>query len=84
MLDDIKMTLWTTADKPRANTDAAEYKQLMPGLIFLKYISNTFSARRAELTRRFADKADSYCLADAGAEAPRVATGLPDIDIRYS
>jgi len=52
MLDDIKKTLWATADKLRANMDAAEYKHLVLGLIFLKYISDTFAARRAELTTR--------------------------------
>jgi hypothetical protein len=52
MLDDIKKTLWATADKLRANMDAAEYKHLVLGLIFLKYISDTFAARRAELAAR--------------------------------
>jgi type I restriction enzyme M protein len=41
MLDDIKKTLWATADKLRANMDAAEYKHLVLGLIFVKYISDT-------------------------------------------
>lgn len=50
MLDDIKRTLWATADKLRANMDAAEYKHLVLGLIFVKYISDTFAARRVELT----------------------------------
>jgi type I restriction enzyme M protein len=63
-LDDIKKTLWATADKLRANMDAAEYKHLVLGLIFVKYISDTFAARRAELTRRFADEADDYFLHD--------------------
>lgn len=48
MLDDIKKTLWATADKLRANMDAAEYKHLVLGLIFVKYISDTFAARRAD------------------------------------
>ena len=65
MLDDIKKTLWATADKLRANMDAAEYKHLVLGLIFLKYVSDTFAARRTELTRRFADPADEYFLDDA-------------------
>ena len=34
MLDDIQKTLWATADKLRANMDAAEYKHLVLGLIF--------------------------------------------------
>ena len=64
MLDDIKKTLWATADKLRANMDAAEYKHLVLGLIFVKYISDTFHSKRAELTRRFAAPADDYFLAD--------------------
>ena len=64
MLEDIKKTLWATADKLRANMDAAEYKHLVLGLIFVKYISDTFSAKRAELTVRFADPTDDYYLAD--------------------
>lgn len=65
MLDDIKKTLWAAADKLRANMDAAEYKHLVLGLIFLKYVSDTFAARRAELERRFADEADDYFLPDS-------------------
>ncbi|WP_374327239.1 type I restriction-modification system subunit M [Azonexus sp.] len=68
MLDDIKKTLWATADKLRANMDAAEYKHLVLGLIFLKYVSDTFAARRAELSRRFADEADEYFLHDCDDE----------------
>lgn len=78
MLDDIKKTLWATADKLRANMDAAEYKHLVLGLIFVKYVSDTFAARRAELTRRFADAADDYFLPDATAEL--LAAELEDRD----
>ena len=62
MLDDIKKALWATADKLRANMDAAEYKHLVLGLIFVKYISDTFAARRSELERRFNDPSDEYYL----------------------
>lgn len=68
MLDDIKKTLWAAADKLRANVDAAEYKHLVLGLIFLKFVSDTFQARRDELTRRFADENDDYFLHDCDAE----------------
>ena len=78
MLDDIKKTLWATADKLRTNMDAAEYKHLVLGLIFLKYISDTFDARRTELTRRFADESDEYFLHDSDAEL--VAEELEDRD----
>lgn len=68
MLDDIKKPLWAAADKLRANMDAAEYKHLVLGLIFLTYISDTFAARRAELIRRFGDESDDYFLHESDAE----------------
>ena len=40
-------TLWAAADKLRGNMDAAEYKHVALGLIFLKYISDRFEERRA-------------------------------------
>jgi type I restriction enzyme M protein len=78
MIDDIKKTLWATADKLRANMDAAEYKHLVLGLIFVKYISDTFAARRAELTLRFANPADEYFFGQA--TATELATELEDRD----
>ena len=39
MDNEIKKTLWATADKLRSNMDAAEYKHIVLGLIFLKYVS---------------------------------------------
>ncbi|MDT9000440.1 class I SAM-dependent DNA methyltransferase [Paucibacter sp. APW11] len=68
MLDDIKKTLWATADKLRANMDAAEYKHLVLGLIFVKYISDTFAARRAEVVARLADPNDEYFYGDVSLE----------------
>jgi type I restriction enzyme M protein len=41
--------LWLTADKLRNNMDAAEYKHVVLGLIFLKYISDSFEEQRARL-----------------------------------
>lgn len=61
-LQDLEKTLWATADKLRANMDAAEYKHIVLGLIFLKYISDSFAGRRAELELRFADATDDYYL----------------------
>lgn len=68
MLDDIQKTLWATADKLRANMDAAEYKHLVLGLIFVKYISDTFAARRAEVAARLVDPADDFYYGDASAD----------------
>lgn len=41
--------LWAMADKLRSNMDAADYKHIVLGLIFLKFISDKFEAKRAEL-----------------------------------
>jgi type I restriction enzyme M protein len=39
-----EVKLWAAADALRNNMDAAEYKHVVLGLIFLKYISDTFEA----------------------------------------
>ena len=41
--------LWKAADTLRGQIDAAEYKHVVLGLLFLKYISDSFAARRDEL-----------------------------------
>ena len=41
--------LWQLADKLRGTVDAAEYKHVVLGLFFLKYISDAFEARRDQL-----------------------------------
>ena len=45
----IEKQLWKSADKLRKNIDAAEYKHVVLGLIFLKYISDAFEEHRAKL-----------------------------------
>ena len=40
--NELERTLWAAADKLRSNMDAAEYKHIVLGLIFLKYISDAF------------------------------------------
>lgn len=42
-------TLWKSADTLRGQIDASEYKHVVLGLLFLKYISDSFEARREEL-----------------------------------
>lgn len=51
--------LWATADALRNNMDAAEYKHVVLGLIFLKYISDAFEAKHTELDSQRAQGADS-------------------------
>ncbi|HEX3723269.1 MAG TPA: class I SAM-dependent DNA methyltransferase, partial [Nitrolancea sp.] len=50
--------LWAMADAQRNNMDAAEYKHVVLGLIFLKYISDAFEAKHAELDVQRAEGAD--------------------------
>ncbi len=65
MNQDLKKTLWAAADKLRSSMDAAEYKHIVLGLIFLKYISDAFDERRAELDAAFADESHDLYLPDA-------------------
>jgi len=46
---DLEKKLWASADKLRSNMDAAEYKHVVLGLIFLKYISDTFEQKHRML-----------------------------------
>jgi type I restriction enzyme M protein len=50
--------LWQAADALRNNMDAAEYKHVVLGLIFLKYISDAFEAKHAELVAQRDEGAD--------------------------
>ena len=52
-------TLWQAADKLRNNLDAAEYKHVVLGLIFLKYVSDAFEERRAQLLTEAEQGADA-------------------------
>jgi len=45
----IEKQLWKAADKLRKNIDAAEYKHIVLGLVFLKYISEAFEELHAKL-----------------------------------
>lgn len=51
-------TLWAAADKLRNNMDAAEYKHVVLGLIFLKYISDAFEERHTQLHKEVDQGAD--------------------------
>src|SRR5579863_6643591 len=57
----LEATLWEAADKLRGNLEAAEYKHVVLGLVFLKYVSDAFTARRAQLEAALSDpQADDY------------------------
>ena len=53
-------TLWQTADKLRNNMDAAEYKHVVLGLIFLKYISDAFEEKHGVLENEIAESQAGY------------------------
>src|SRR5438093_3217108 len=54
----LEAKLWAAADALRNNMDAAEYKHVVLGLIFLKYISDAFEAKHAELASQRGQGAD--------------------------
>ena len=67
--------LWASADKLRNNMDAAEYKHVVLGLIFLKYVSDTFMEKYKELLEEdeeFAEDMDAY-LAEGVFWVPEIA-----------
>ena len=63
---DFKETLWKSADKLRNQMDAAEYKHIVLGLIFLKYISDTFDIQKNKIKKMVSDpKSDFFISEDA-------------------
>jgi type I restriction enzyme M protein len=60
-------TLWAAADKLRGHMDAAEYKHVVLGLIFLKYISDAFEERHRQLTLWTADPRSDYFVKEPAA-----------------
>jgi len=62
---DFKETLWKAADKLRNQMDAAEYKHIVLGLIFLKYISDTFDIQKNNIKKMISDpKSDLFISED--------------------
>ncbi|HUY45844.1 MAG TPA: class I SAM-dependent DNA methyltransferase [Streptosporangiaceae bacterium] len=68
---DLRDTLWKAADKLRGSMDASQYKDFVLGLVFLKYVSDSFEERRARIHEEV--------LADGVPEA-RLETFLDDVD----
>ena len=65
---DFKAVLWASADKLRAQMDAAEYKHLVLGLIFLKYISDTFAAQQGKVLQTVSNPESDFYLGDDPAD----------------
>ena len=53
----LEATLWEAADKLRGNLESSEYKHVALGLVFLKYVSDAFDARRLALEASIGDAA---------------------------
>ncbi len=49
-------TLWDSANKLRGSVESSEYKHIVLSLIFLKFVSDTFEERRAELIEQGKEK----------------------------
>ena len=59
--------LWQAADKLRGHMDAAEYKHVVLGLIFLKYISDAFEEHHTKLEQAVADPKSEYYVREPAA-----------------
>ena len=57
---ELKDTLWKAADKLRGSMAASQYKDVVLGLVFLKYVSDAFEERREALRAEFADEDADY------------------------
>ena len=63
-LNDLDNRLWTAANRLLPMLDAAVYKHVVLGLIFLKYVSDALKGRRAELETNFRDVKHDYYLGE--------------------
>ncbi|MPZ67195.1 MAG: N-6 DNA methylase [Pseudonocardiaceae bacterium] len=70
-MKELKDTLWKAADKLRGSMDASQYKDVILGLVFLKYASDAFDERREQIRAELA--------ADGWDEA-QIAGQLDDVD----
>ncbi len=61
--------LFEAANKLRGSVESAEYKHLVLGLIFLKYISDAFEQRRRQLEAELADRGGDSFIEDPAARA---------------
>lgn len=53
---DIKKELWKAADKLRGSIDPSEYKYIVLGLIFLKYVSDVFYQKREKIEKKVSEE----------------------------
>ncbi len=70
-LRDLDKKLWSAADRLRSNLDAAVYKHAVLGLIFLKYVSDSFEARQREIAAGLRNAKSEYFLDPADYKSPK-------------
>lgn len=70
-MKELKDTLWKAADKLRGSMDASQYKDVILGLVFLKYVSDAFAERREQLAAE---------LAEDGMSEDQIAMLIDDVD----
>ncbi|UWF78039.1 MULTISPECIES: type I restriction enzyme endonuclease domain-containing protein [Microbacterium] len=70
-MKELKDTLWKAADKLRGSMDASQYKDVILGLVFLKYVSDAFDERRDGIRAELA--ADGY-------DEDQIAELIDDVD----
>lgn len=72
--------LWESANRLRSNMDAAEYKHVVLGLVFLKYVSERFEQRHADLDAWSRDPGSDYYVGTSTDEDAARADLLEDRD----
>ncbi|GLB68748.1 class I SAM-dependent DNA methyltransferase [Arthrobacter mangrovi] len=70
-MKELKDTLWKAADKLRGSMDASQYKDVILGLVFLKYVSDAFDERREQIHAE---------LAGEGMDEDQIAQLIDDVD----
>lgn len=70
-MKELKDTLWKAADKLRGSMDASQYKDVILGLVFLKYVSDAFNERREQIHAE---------LAAEGMDEGQIAQLIDDVD----
>lgn len=80
--NDLEKKLWTSADKLRSNLDAAVYKHIALGLLFLKFVSDAFDERRKQLVAQFRDPFHDYYMDPADFPEDYEANVAAELELR--
>ena len=83
-LENLDKKLWNAADRLRSTLDASQYKHAVLGLLFVKYVSDSFGIRRLELTEQFKNPEHDYFLdpVDYGSDVEYQAEIDDELEVR--